>query len=148
MCRNCKQVSHDLHIIKNRACAASPGHKKKWTEPSSNRPIKLLSPDSKAVRIVKSSKDRKRLRKALSNFEETDVNLDNDQNHEMTQLVNRIEEGGMIWNASLKRQRNLTRATKILYSRCGSVILIWRKGNLFMRTNSKIVSSYYSRVFT
>ncbi len=93
MYRN-KHLNHDLQVIKNRACAASPGHKKKWTEPSSNRPIKFVSPDSKAARILKSSKARKRLRRVLSNFADADVNLDNDQNNEMTQLVNQIENKG------------------------------------------------------
>ncbi len=107
----------------------------------------MLSPDSKAVRIVKSSKDRKRLRKALSNFEETDVNLDNDQNHEMTQLVNRIEERGRddlerIFEEAEEsnKGRNLTRATKILYSRCGSVIL--RKGGPTQKSLVRIILEY------
>ena len=94
VCRNCKKLHHDLSVLKNRAESASPGHKDKWTDPSSNRPMKYLSPDSRAVRFGKMTKERTCLRKSLSKFESMDINLLGNQHDEVCQLVSAIAERG------------------------------------------------------
>ncbi len=95
-CDSCKLLYHDLVVFNNQAVSASPGHKDKWTEPSSNRPIKYLSSSSQVTRVVKGTRDRKRLRKALLKFEEDhlDIGLTEEQSDEMTQLVMAVQEKG------------------------------------------------------
>ena len=95
VCVSCKRLINHLNIIKNRAVAASPGHKEKWTEPSSNRPLKYLSPASQTERLLKSSKDRKKLRKTVLKYDDPlDVELSGVQDEELTKLVQTIEEKG------------------------------------------------------
>ena len=95
LCTNCKSLINDLNTIKARALAASPGHKEKWTEPASNRPLKYLSPASQAERLSKSSKDRKRLRKTVLKYEDPlDVELSGMQDEELMKLVQTIDDTG------------------------------------------------------
>ena len=95
VCASCKLLVQHLNIIKNRAVASSPGHKEKWTEPSSNRPLKYLSPASQTERLLKSSKDRKKLRKTVLKYDDPlDVELSGVQDDELTRLVQAIEEKG------------------------------------------------------
>ena len=71
LCINCKTLYHDLQAIKKRALASSPFHKEKWTEASSNRPLKYLSPASQGKKLAKKGKEVKQLQKALSKFDDT-----------------------------------------------------------------------------
>ena len=58
-CSNCRLLYRSLSTIKKRTLKASPFHKEKWTEPSSNRPLKYLSPASQVKRTTKSSEQRR-----------------------------------------------------------------------------------------
>ena len=96
LCSNCKTLYHDLQAIKKRALASSPFHKEKWTEVSSNRPLKYLSPASQGKKLAKKGKEVKRLQKALSKFDDTsfDVELRGDQAEDIQKLVSAIDEKG------------------------------------------------------
>ena len=52
-CKACRLLYRSLVAIKGRALEASPGHKDKWAHPSSNRPLKYLSPASQSRRTEK-----------------------------------------------------------------------------------------------
>ena len=95
-CTNCKALYHNLQAIKKRALSSSPSHKEKWTEPSSNRPLKYLSPASQVKKLARKGKEVKRLQKALSKFDETslDMELRGDQGEEIQKLVAAIDENG------------------------------------------------------
>ena len=58
-CPKCRLLYRSLTAIKKRSLEASPHHKQKWTEPSSNRPLKYLSPASQAKRVTKNSDQRR-----------------------------------------------------------------------------------------
>lgn len=95
MCAGCRLLNHDLRVILKQAVEASPKHKEKQTEPSSNIPLKYLSPCSQASRLKKSTTERKRLRKSLFKAESAmDVILLDEQESEMTEVVRAIEERG------------------------------------------------------
>ena len=94
-CSSCKLLYHDLDVIKKRIESASPEHKEKWLDVSSNRPLKYLSPASRITRMTKSSQDRRNLRKSLFKKDHPlDVSLDDEQHDEMSMLVAAIEEKG------------------------------------------------------
>ena len=85
MCASCRLLNHDLRVIRNRAITASPTHKEKQTAPDSNRPLKYLSPGSQAMRLQKSTKERKHLRKALFKAERAmDIALTEEQENEIS----------------------------------------------------------------
>ena len=96
VCTSCKRLVQRLNTIKTRAEASSPGHREKWTEPSSNRPLKYLSPASRSKRLLKSSKDRKKLRKTVRKHQDdpVDIELSGVQGDEWTRLVQAIEGEG------------------------------------------------------
>ena len=96
LCSNCKTLHHDLSILKKRAAEASPGHKEKWTEPSSTRPLKYLSPSSKSKKLEKKGKEVKKLRKAPQKCDNSqfDIYLSSEQDDELQQLVNAIDKNG------------------------------------------------------
>ena len=95
VCANCKRLVHDLNAIKTRVLAASPGHKEIWVEPSSNRPLKYLSPASQTERLAKSSKERKKQHKAVLKYEDPlDVELSGEQDEELAALVNAVDDKG------------------------------------------------------
>ena len=88
VCANCKALVHDLNTIKTRVLAALPGHKEKWVEPSSNRPLKYLSPASQTERLAK-------LRKAVLKYDDPlDVELSGQQDEELAALVNAVDVKG------------------------------------------------------
>ena len=58
-CSNCRLLHRSLTAIKKRALETSPHHREKWTEPTSNRPFKYLSPTSQVKRVMKSSEQRR-----------------------------------------------------------------------------------------
>ncbi len=75
--------------------SSSPGHKEKWTEPSSNRPLKWLSPASCSTRLSKGSDQRRRMRKTILSYEDLlDVELTGEQDEELQRLVKAIDEHG------------------------------------------------------
>ena len=87
VCSSCKSLHHHLSVIKNRNLEASPGHKEKWIEPSSNRPLKYLSPASQSQRLQKNTQERKRLRKALLKYvDPLDIELSGEQDDELLKL--------------------------------------------------------------
>ncbi len=96
LCVGCKTLHKELGALKKRALAASPGHKGKWVDPSSNRPHKYLSPASQAQRATRGSQDRRNLRKVVLRYEEDalDIELSPDQDDEMGKLVTAIQENG------------------------------------------------------
>ena len=96
VCPNCKALHTQLAAIKQRAIDNSPGHKDKWTDPSSNRPLKYLSPASQAQRVAKGGDERRRLRKTILKYEDDplDIELSGEQHEEMKKLVMAIEEKG------------------------------------------------------
>ena len=96
VCPSCKSLHSQLNAIKRRAIDHSPGHKEKWTNPSSNRPLKYLSPASQAQRLTKGGDERRRLRKTILKYEDDplDVELSGEQDKEMQKLVMAIEEKG------------------------------------------------------
>ena len=96
VCSNCKALHSQLTAIKRRALDNSPGHKDKWTDPSSNRPLKYLSPASQAQRLAKGSDERRRMRKTILKYEDDplDIELSGEQDEELQRLVTAIEEKG------------------------------------------------------
>ena len=95
VCVSCKRLINHFNIIKNRAVAASPGHKEKWTELSSNRPLKYPSPASQTERLLKSRNDRQKLHKTVLKYDNPlDVELSRVQDEELTKRVQTIEEKG------------------------------------------------------
>ena len=64
MCGTCRLLYHGLRVI-HKGVAASPTHKEKQTEPSSNMPIKYLYPSSQVARLQKSTNECRCLRRAL-----------------------------------------------------------------------------------
>ena len=52
-CSACKYLCNGLNAIKQRAESAPPSIHEQWTAPSSNRPLKYLSPNSQAQRLAK-----------------------------------------------------------------------------------------------
>ena len=52
-CKACRLLYRSLVAIKGRLLEASPDHKDKWAHPSSNRPLKYLSPASQSKRAEK-----------------------------------------------------------------------------------------------
>ena len=76
LCTNCKMLYHDLQAIKKCALASSPFHKEKWTEVSSNHPLKYLSSANQGKKLAKKGKEVKRLQKALSKFDDTSFDVE------------------------------------------------------------------------
>lgn len=60
-CPACRLLYRSLVAIRGRALEASPDHKEKWSDPSSNWPLKYLSPASQAKRTVKGSEQRRKV---------------------------------------------------------------------------------------
>ena len=84
-----------LLVIKNQALETSPDHKAKWRDPSSNRPLKYLSPVSPMQRLVKGSEEQRKLCKAIQKYEDSlDIELSGQQDKEMQKLVMAIEVNG------------------------------------------------------
>ena len=96
LCTNCKILYHDLQAIKKRVLSSSPLHKEKWTEPSSNHPLKYLSPASQVKKLARKGVEVRRLQKALSKFDDTslDVEIRGDQGEEIQKLVAAIDQSG------------------------------------------------------
>ena len=96
VCSSCKALHSQLNAIKHRALDNSPSHKDKWTDPSSNRPLKYLSPASQAQRLAKGSDERRRIRKTILKYEDDplDIELSGEQDEELQRLVMAIEEKG------------------------------------------------------
>ena len=61
-CQSCRLLHRSLVAIRGRALEASPGHKERWTDPSSNRPVKYLSPASQMKRTVKCNEKLRKVR--------------------------------------------------------------------------------------
>ena len=95
LCPSCKVLRSQLAVIKKWVLETSPDHKAKWREPSSNRPLKYLSPVSQIQRFAKGSEKRRKLRKTIQKYEDSlDIELSYQQDEEMQKLVMAIEAEG------------------------------------------------------
>lgn len=65
-------------------------------DPSSNRPLKYLSPASQSWRLTKGSDERQQLHKTILKYEDDllDVELSSEQDEDMQKLVIVTEEKG------------------------------------------------------
>lgn len=93
MCSSCKRLRNILEQQVKRISSRSPSKKVARVQPSSNYPLKFLSPKS-VEKKQKIHQERTHDKKLLNKFSGMDVALNDLQNEEMTALVNKITEIG------------------------------------------------------
>lgn len=91
MCSSCKRLKNILEQRIKKIKTVSPSKKSACIQPSSNFPLKYLSPQSVERKQKKYIKNAREIRSKYSGM---DVTLHDDQNEEMSTLVKQISEIG------------------------------------------------------
>jgi len=92
MCKNCKRIKLNLDIQKRRS-TVSPSKRTARQQPSSSFKPQYLSPASAAQRKKATQRERSADKAKLARCAELEVTLDDEQSDELTNIMNRIEEG-------------------------------------------------------
>lgn len=96
LCFFCKRLKGELGRHITSASKVTLLDKENRLRPSSNFPVKYLSPASQNKRKRRTQLERKNDKKQLKKYEFTDVVLDDDQHREMTQIMEKISKGSFI----------------------------------------------------
>ena len=91
-CRACKRLVSDLN--EHLKTALSSPDKVKRQQPSSNCPLKYMSPSSQKRRKENTQRERAKDRLQLQKFSHTELTLDDEQHDELSQLMDAIEDKG------------------------------------------------------
>jgi len=89
-CPACKRLVLDLKRQKKRTSEETPTRKSKRQRPSSRARLSHMSPDSQAKRKTLAQYERTNNVRKLQRYEESEVVLDDDQNNEMCQIMQKI----------------------------------------------------------
>ena len=91
MCDFCMSLLKNLKANLRRAQELTSPDKAMRATPSSNRALKFLSPASRKRRYERKDYERRRLKKLIRKMKTTDVELNDSQSDEMTEIVQNIE---------------------------------------------------------
>ena len=94
-CGPCKRLSFDIKQLEDRVRSSTEGRKLSRLGTTSNYPLKFLSPDSKASRVSRLSKERKNLNAKLSILlDPFDFDLKDKQHSELMEIVRTVHKKG------------------------------------------------------
>ena len=91
LCGMCKRLRSELDRALQRCTGYSPHCKVKRQQPSSNYPLKYMSPAS--LKRRKSNTQQERNKNSIS-YRHMEVTLDDDQSDELVEIMDKIEEVG------------------------------------------------------
>ena len=94
LCSTCKRLRGQLDRALQRCTSYSPRRKIKRQQPSSNYPLKYMSPASLKKRKSNTQQERNKDKKALAKYRHMEVTLDDDQNDEMVEIMDKIDTIG------------------------------------------------------
>jgi hypothetical protein len=92
MCSPCVSLLLRLNILKKNVDKKSTPDKRLSQRPSSNRPLKFMSPNSQKKRKNRQSQERRNLKQLLKKMKGTDIELNEDQSEEMQKIGNIIQD--------------------------------------------------------
>ena len=92
LCYPCKRLLNHLKCQKTRTVGETPTRKLKQQRPSSTARLSYMSPASQAKRKKPAQYERTNSIRKLSNYEDSEMNLDDAQNEEMCNIVQSIGE--------------------------------------------------------
>ena len=91
LCGMCKRLRGELDRALKRCTSYSPRRKLKRQQPSSNYPLKYMSPASLKKRKSNTQQERNKDKKALAKYGHLEVTLDDDQSDEMMEIMDKID---------------------------------------------------------
>lgn len=91
-CGACKRLVSDLN--QRLKTAVSSPDKVKRQQPSSNCPLKYMSPSSQKKRKENTQRERAKDRSRLQKYSHTELTLDDEQHDELSKLIDAIDENG------------------------------------------------------
>ena len=94
ICCKCKRLRSELDRALKRCTGYSPRRKIKRQQPSSNYPLKYLSPTSLKKRKSNTQQERNKDKKALAKYRHLEVTLDDNQSDELVEIMDKIETVG------------------------------------------------------
>lgn len=95
VCTACRRLSHDIRQLLQKSKIVPECKKESRLHVSSNYPLKYLSPDSRAARVARITKDRKNLSaKLAATPTHFNFNVNDKQHCEILDLVQAIEKKG------------------------------------------------------
>ena len=89
-----KRLRGQLDRALQRCMSYSPRRKIKQQQPSSNYPLKYMSPASLKKRKGNTQQERNKDKKALANYRHMEVTLDDEQSNEMVEIMDKIDTVG------------------------------------------------------
>ena len=141
VCSACKR----LVMIYSMHQHAYPGSKLKHTQPSSNFPLKYLSPNSQKARKMTTQAERSHDKPVLKKYEPQDVILDDSQHDEMYQIMSTLETGGRNELDGVFAEAD---AHGVGASRHGKVISVTSKSSFDLISLSKVLIVLYTLLCT
>lgn len=94
LCGTCKRLRGELDRASKRCANYSPRRKIKRQQPSSNYPLKYMSPASLKMRKRNTQHERNKDRKALEKYRHMEVTLDDDQSDQMVEIMDKVDTVG------------------------------------------------------
>lgn len=92
LCANCVHLKYRLKRLLKKSVAAGTPKKRASVHPSSRRPLKYMSPRSKLKRRFNQNQERNNFKKLLKRMKGTDVDLNDEQNKEMSKVTAVIQK--------------------------------------------------------
>ena len=94
LCGSCKRLWGQLDRALQRCMSYSPRRKIKRQQPSSNYPLKYMSPAILKKRKGNTQQERNKYKKALAKYRHMEVTLDDEQSNEMVEIMDKIDTVG------------------------------------------------------
>lgn len=94
LCGECKRLRSELDRSLQRCVGYSPRRKVKRQQPSSNYPLKFMSPASHKKRKSNTQQERNKDKRALAKYRHMEVTLDDEQNDELVDIMEKVETVG------------------------------------------------------
>ena len=94
LCGRCKRLRSELDRSLLRCTGYSPRRKIKRQQPSSNYPLKFMSPASRKKRKSNTQQERNKDKRALAKYQHMEITLDDEQNDELVDIMEKVENVG------------------------------------------------------
>ena len=94
LCGMCKRLRSELDRSLKRCVGYSPRRKVKRQQPSSNYPLKYMSPASLKKRKSNTQQERNKDKRALAKYRHMELTLDDEQNDELVDIMAKVETVG------------------------------------------------------
>lgn len=94
LCSTCKRLRSELDRSLERCTGYSPRRKVKRQQPSSNYPLKYMSPASVKKRKSNTQQERNKDKRALAKYQHMEITLDDEQNDELVDIMKKVESVG------------------------------------------------------